>query len=59
MDNKEFSFITDGKEYKLEELGDMYGDRQAFNEKLAELNNLKDFNEELEWLQITIKRIPK
>lgn len=56
---KEFKFLADGEHWQLKELGDIFGDRENFNEKLSELNDFVDFNRELEYLEITIKRIPK
>jgi len=59
METKELKFIITGEDWQIKELGDIFGNREIFNEKLAELNDFYDFNSETEYLEITVKRMPK
>lgn len=56
--SKELNFIITGDHYELKELGDMWGDREDFKLKINLLGE-EEFNTELEYLEITINRIPK
>lgn len=41
--------------WEIAELGDIYGDRQAFDEWLDE----KEFNKEVNYIKVTVEIIPK